>query len=175
MKGVSIAVALTALVVAYIARVQGLLTDAFALESLVVSSYMTLCWAFGIGATEVYKRKRIPRPWDTPEAKDSIWIAATCFGGGPYAALLLARYWPPTAEGALLILLAGLGLGGGILPFVYRFLAGTLWPALRRMLVRVKLVRTADGSVVERPVDQPSAEDEKTLFVGAPTEPPDKP
>ena len=172
MKHLTIAAALTALVVAYIARVQGLLSDAFALESVIVAGYLLLCWAFGIGATEFIKRKFIPRPWDTSAAGDSIWTVACTAGGVPFAVLLLARYWPPSFEGAVLIILAGLGLGGGVLPFVYDFIAHTLWPLLRRMLVAVKVVRKADGTLVERPVDQPSEEGEETQFIGSPTEPP---
>lgn len=72
------------------------------------------------------------------QARDRIWFAATLWGGAPYTALLVIYFWPHTLLSFLLTVIAGVGLGGALLPIVYRLLINDLWPWMRARFLRIK-------------------------------------
>lgn len=154
----SITGALVVLIAGAILRYQDLITNAFLIAAAVVIGFLLLSWAFGIGMTEIHKRAFIPRPWTAEAAeamaqtlpavqrakllqqaqhsRDRIWFAATLWGGLPYTALLVIYFWPLSLLGWLLSIIAGLGLGGALLPIVYRVLVHELWPWVRDRFLR---------------------------------------
>ena len=134
------------------------------IESIPAEAWVLLLGlVFGVGATHYIKRRWLPEKWRTPRIIEGVSTLLT--------ALPITRFWPGGAEAGLYVGLTS-GLAAVLLyKPVMRWAYAKGWASEERF--SSKVVQKADGSTEIRPADQPSGPDEKTLFIGAPTEPPD--
>lgn len=165
--------AATVIAASLLYQARDLVSDKVLILAGAVGGLTVLCWLFGIGLTEIYKRAKHPdrKTWKTDEVRNSLWLVATAFSGIPLTVLMLMYFWPPTAFGGALITVASVG-AGSLQPFVYNFISDILWPMIRRSLVAMKFVVKGD-KIVSVPEDTPPDEYDHTVMDGQPTVPKD--
>jgi hypothetical protein len=134
------------------------LIEAVPLEAWV----LVLGLVFGVGATHYIKRNWLPDSWRQPRIIEGISTLLT--------ALPITRFWPSGAEAGLYVgVTAGLSAVLLYKPLM-RWAIKKGWVDAQKVSAQ-KLVQTPAGVVV-RDITVPSAADEKTLFIGSPTEAP---